>query len=79
LGETVRQTRRANGWSISQLSKRAGVPGRVIREMEGGSPIYVPSEANTALLAEAVRVPVGPLLREREQLFERWHRRDHVG
>ena len=54
------------------------MPGRLIREMEGGSPSYVPSEANTVLLAEALRVPVGPLLEEREQLFERGHHRDHV-
>ena len=39
----------------------------------------MPSEANTVLLAEALRVPVGPLLEEREQLFELWHRRDVVG
>jgi len=79
LGERVLQARRAKGWSIEQLSKRSGVPGRLIREMEGGSPTYVPSEANTVLLAEALRVPVGPLLEEREQLFEQGHRRDVVG
>jgi hypothetical protein len=54
------------------------VPGRLIREMEGGSPTYVPSERNTVLLAEALRVPVGPLLEEREQLFEHLARRDVV-
>jgi transcriptional regulator with XRE-family HTH domain len=79
LGERVLQARRAKGWSIEQLSKRSGVPGRLIREMEGGSHTYVPSEANTVLLAEALRVPVGPLLEEREQLFEQWPRRDVVG
>ena len=47
--------------------------------MEGGSPTYVPSEANTVLLAEALRVLAGPLLEERERLFEQWHRRDVVG
>jgi hypothetical protein len=46
------------------------VPGRLIREMEKGSPTYVPSEANTVLLAEALRLPAGPLLEERERLFE---------
>jgi len=46
--------------------------------MEGGSPTYVPSETNTVLLAEALRVPVGPLLEEREQLFEHLARRDVV-
>jgi hypothetical protein len=55
------------------------MPGRLIREMEGGSPTYVPSDANTVLLAEALRVPVGPLLEEREKLFAQWHRRDVVG
>ena len=79
LGETLRELRRQKGWSIAQLSKRSGVPGRLIREMEGGSPTYVPSEANTVLLGEALRVPAGPLLEEREQLFERWHHRYVVG
>jgi transcriptional regulator with XRE-family HTH domain len=79
LGDTVRRARRAKGWSIAQLSKRSGVPGRLIREMEGRSSTYVPSEANTVLLAEALRVPAGPLLDERERLFERWHRPDVVG
>ena len=55
------------------------MPGRLIREMEGGSPTYVPSDANTVLLAEALRVPVGRLLEEREKLFAQWHRRDVVG
>ena len=78
MGERVLQARRAKGWSIEQLSKRSGVPGRLLREMEGGSPTYVPSEANTVMLAEALRVPVGPLLEEGEQLLEQWHRRDVV-
>ena len=60
----------AKGWSIEQLSKRSGVPGRLIREMVGGSHTYVPSEANTVLLADALRVPAGPLLEERERLFD---------
>jgi transcriptional regulator with XRE-family HTH domain len=79
LGDTVRQARCAKGWSIEQLSKRSGVPGRLIREMEGGSGTYVPSEANTVLLAEALRLPAGLLLDERQQLFEQWHQRDVVG
>jgi transcriptional regulator with XRE-family HTH domain len=79
LGDTVRRARYAKGWSVPQLSKRSGVPGRLIREMEGGSASYVPSEANTVLLAEAPRVPVGPLLEQRERLFEQWDRRDVVG
>jgi transcriptional regulator with XRE-family HTH domain len=79
LGETVLRARHAKGWSIEHLSKRSGVPGRLIREMEGGSASYVPSEVNTVLLAEALGVPVGPLLKERERLFEQWHHRDGVG
>jgi transcriptional regulator with XRE-family HTH domain len=79
LGDTLRRARCAKGWSIEQLSKRSGVPGRLIREMEGGSAAYVPSEANTVLLAEALRVPAGPLLEEREQLFEDLPRRAVVG
>jgi transcriptional regulator with XRE-family HTH domain len=75
----VRRARCAKGWSIEQLSKRSGVPGRLIRVMEEGSDTYLPSEANTVLLAEALRVPAGALLEERERLFERWHRRDAVG
>ena len=46
------------------------MPGRLIREMEVGSRTYVPSEANTVLLADALRVPAGPLLEERERLFD---------
>ena len=78
LGETLREVRCQRGWSIEQLSKRSSVPGRLIREMEGGSDTYVPSEANTVLLAEALKVPAGLLLKERERLFEQWHCRDVV-
>lgn len=74
----MRRARCAKGWSIEQLSKRSGVPGRVIRELEKGSPTYVPSEANIVLLSVALRVPAGPLLEERERLFEQWHHRDVV-
>jgi hypothetical protein len=79
LGDTVHQARCAKGWSIPQLSKRSGVPERLIRELEGRSVTYVPSEANTVRLAEALKVPAGPLLEQRERLFEQWHRRDVVG
>jgi hypothetical protein len=54
------------------------VPGRLICEIEGRSPTYVPSEAKTVLLAEALRVPAGLLLEQRG-LFEQWHRPDAVG
>ena len=47
--------------------------------MESGSDTYVASEANTVLLAEALRMPAGLLLDERERLFEQWDRRDVVG
>jgi hypothetical protein len=49
------------------------VPKHLIEEIESGRP-YVPSEASTVRLAEALRASVGLMLREREQLFERWHR-----
>ena len=78
LGETVGEARRRRGWSIEQLSKRSGVPARLIREVESQSPTYVPSETNTVLLAETLRVPAGPFLEERERLFEHWHRLDIV-
>ena len=75
----MRRARCTKGWSIEQLSKRSGVPGRLIRQMESGSDTYVPSAANTVLLAEALRVPAGLLLEERERLFEQWPHRDVVG
>ena len=71
LGETLGEARRRRGWSIEQLSKRSSVPERLIREIESQSPSYVPSEANTILLAEALRIPVGLLLGQRERSFER--------
>jgi transcriptional regulator with XRE-family HTH domain len=72
LAQTLTEARYKKGWSIEELSKRSGVPGGLIREIERGSPSsYVPSEANTILLAEALRIPVGLLLGQREQLFER--------
>ena len=54
------------------------MPARLIREVESQSPTYVPSETNTVLLAETLRVAAGPLLEERERLFEQWHRLDIV-
>ncbi len=75
----MRRARCTKGWSIEQLSKRSGEPGRLIRQMEGGSASHVPSEVNTVLLAEALRVPAGLLLEERERLFEQWFHRNVVG
>jgi hypothetical protein len=43
----------------------------IIREIESESPSYVPSKGHTVLLGEALRVPVGPLIEERERLLER--------
>jgi transcriptional regulator with XRE-family HTH domain len=72
LGETLREARHQKGWNIEQLSRSSGVPGQLIREIESQSPSYVPSEANTVLLGEALRIPVGLLLGQRERLFDRW-------
>jgi transcriptional regulator with XRE-family HTH domain len=72
LGETLQQLRHQKGWSIEQLSKRSSVPVSLIREIESQSPSYIPSEANTALLGGALRVPVGVLLGERDREVERW-------
>jgi transcriptional regulator with XRE-family HTH domain len=74
LGETVQRLRYEKCWSVLQLSKRSGVPEHVIEEIESGRP-YVPSEANTALLAEAFGVSVGLMLVERERLMEELWRR----
>jgi len=35
-------------------------------------------EWSAVLLAEALRVPAGPLFEERERLFEQWQRRDNI-
>ena len=72
MARTLRETRLKKGLSVEQLSKRSGVRGWAIREIEGEGPSYVPSEGNTALLAEALRLPVGSLLAERDLLVERW-------
>jgi hypothetical protein len=65
---------------MEELSKISGVPGRLIREVESQGPTsYVPSETNTVLLAGALRVPSGPLLEERERLYEQWPRREVGG
>ena len=71
LAQTLRDTRLKKGLSVEQLSKRSGVPEWVIRNIEGESASYVPSEGNAALLAEALRVPGGFLLAERDLLVER--------
>ena len=63
------------GLSLEQLSKRSGVRWGTIQQIEDGSPSYVPSEGNTALLAEALKLPVGSLLAERDRLVERLHHR----
>ena len=71
LANAVREARRKRGWSVVHLSKRSGVSRGVIEQIEDESPTYVPSEGNTALLAQALRVPVGSLLTERDRLVER--------
>ena len=49
--------------------------GWAIQQIEDESPSYVPSEGNTALLAEALKLPVGSLLAERDRLVELLHHR----
>ena len=63
------------GLSLEQLSKRSGVRWVTIQQIEDGCPSYVPSEGNTALLAEALKLPVGSLLAERDRLVERLRHR----
>ncbi len=75
LARTLRGTRLKKGLSVGQLSKRSGVREWIIREIESESPSYVPSEGNTALLAEALRVPVGSLLNQRDRSVERLRHR----
>jgi ribosome-binding protein aMBF1 (putative translation factor) len=41
LGDTVRRARCAKGWSIEQLSKRSGVPGRLIGELVEANPFVL--------------------------------------
>ena len=77
LARTLRETRLRKGLSVEQLSKRSGVRWGVIGQIEEGSPYYVPSEGNTALLAEALKLPVGSLLAERDRLVELLHHRPY--
>ena len=76
----IRSGRLKKGWSALHLSKRAGVPGWVIHRIEEGeSPPYLPSEGNTALLAEVLDMPVGSMLTERDRLVERLPHRGGEG
>jgi transcriptional regulator with XRE-family HTH domain len=76
LAQTLREARRKKGWGVLYLSKRSGVSRGVIEQIESASPPYVPSEGNTQLLAEALRMPAGALLTERDRLVERLGHRD---
>jgi transcriptional regulator with XRE-family HTH domain len=71
LAQTLREARRKKGFSVLYLSRRSGVSRGVIEQIESGIHSYVPSEGNTALLAEALGMPVGSLLSERDGLVER--------
>ena len=73
LAQTLREARRKRGWSVRHLSKRSGVSWRVIEQIEDESPssYYVPSKGNTALLAQALGMPLGSMLAERDRLVER--------
>ena len=77
LADTVREARRKRGWSVVHLSQRSGVSRWIIRQIEEESPSYVPSEGNTALLAEALKMPAGSLLAERDRLVERLRHRSY--
>ena len=77
LAKALREARRKKGWSVLHLSNRTGVSQKAIEQIEDGSPSYVPSEGNTALLAQALRVPVGTLIAERDRLVERLRQRAH--
>ena len=79
MARTIRETRLRKGLSVEQLSKRSGVRGWTIQQIDDGSPSYVPSEGNTVLLAEALRVPVGSLLTERDLLVGRLGHRGGKG
>jgi len=68
LAHTLRETRNKQGLSVGQLSKRSGVRGWAIEQIEEGSTSYVPSQGNTALLAEALGLPAGSVLTERDRL-----------
>jgi transcriptional regulator with XRE-family HTH domain len=72
LRETLRQLRYEKGWSVLQFSKWSGVPKHLIKGIESGCRPYVPSEANTVLLGEALRVSVGLLLADRDRLIDRY-------
>jgi hypothetical protein len=41
LGDTVRRASCAKGWSIEHLSKRSGVPGRLIGELLEANPFVL--------------------------------------
>jgi transcriptional regulator with XRE-family HTH domain len=41
LGETLGEARRRRGWSIEQLSKRSGAPGRLIWELLEANPFVL--------------------------------------
>ena len=79
LAETLREERHKKGFSVLYLSKRSGVSRGIIEQIESGSYYYVPSEGNTKLLAEALKMPVGPLLSERDRLVERLAHRGGKG
>ena len=71
LAQVLREARRKKGWRVPYLSKRSGVSWWVIEQIEDGSTSYLPSEGDTALLEQALRMPVGSLLGERDRLAER--------
>ena len=71
LAQTLREARRKKGWRVPYLSKRSGVSLEVIEQIEDEGSYYVPSEGDTMLLEQALGMPVGSLLVERDRLVER--------
>jgi hypothetical protein len=70
LGETLREARHQKRWSIEQLSKSSGVPGRLIREMEGGERHIRAERGQHGGAGRGPEGGRGTLLEERERLFE---------
>jgi XRE family transcriptional regulator of biofilm formation len=65
IGQRVKKLRAQRGWSVAELSERAGVTDRIIRYYESGERRN-PSLASLQALAAAFEVPVADLLADPE-------------